>query len=362
VSEGTSSSGKPPRRKRYRGTHPRRFGEKYKELNAERYPQAVAKVIARGQTPAGAHLPVMLREVLEALKPASGHVAIDCTLGHGGHAEEIASRIAPGGRLIGIDLDAEALEATTRRLSAKGIEIRARHSSFAGVGKALAAEGLDGVDLLFADLGVSSMQIDDPSRGFSFKQDGPLDMRMDRKRGITAAEWLASVEEEELAEAIARWGDEPGSAKIAAEIKREPASNNLRSTHDLARIVLHAKGLDPRQRRRSAFDLHPAARTFQAIRIAVNREEESLKQLLRVLPYVLRPGGRAAIITFHGGEDRLVASAFAEGLAAGHYSVALAAPLCPSRDEIRSNPRARSARLRWVERQDERLLRFKIET
>ena len=352
MSESSRPAGRPPRRKRYRGTHPRRFDEKYKELNPERYPGDVVKVVARGQTPAGGHLPVMLREVLDALRPAPGDVALDCTLGHGGHAEAMAPRIAPGGRLIGIDLDLEALEATQRRLAARGIEIRVHPTSFAGIGKVLAAERLDGVDVLLADLGASSMQIDDPSRGFSFKHDGPLDMRMDRSRGITAAEWLAKVDEADLADAIARWGEEPGAAGIAAGIKAALERGAVRSTRDLASAVLHAKGLGLRHRRRSAFDLHPAARVFQAIRIAVNREEESLKQLLRILPYVLRPGGRAAIITFHSGEDLLVANAFAEGLAAGLYSTARAEPLRPSRQEIHANPRARSARLRWAERQD----------
>ncbi len=352
MGESSRPPGRPARRKRYRGTHPRRFDEKYKELNPERYPGDAAKVVARGQTPAGAHLPVMLREVLDALRPVPGDVVLDCTLGHGGHAEAMAPRTAPGGRLIGIDLDLEALEATQRRLTARGIGTRVHPTSFAGIGKVLAAEGLDGVDVLLADLGASSMQIDDPARGFSFKHDGPLDMRMDRSRGITAAEWLEKVDEADLADAIARWGEEPGAAEVAAEIKAALEMGALRSTRDLASAVLHAKGLGPHHRRRSAFDLHPAARVFQAIRIAVNREEESLKQLLRILPYVLRPGGRAAIITFQSGEDLLVANAFAGGRAAGLYSTAPAESLRPSQQEIHANPRARSARLRWAEREN----------
>ncbi len=340
----------PPRRKRYRGTHPRRFDEKYKELAPERHPGEVAKVIARGQTPAGSHLPVMLPQVIEALRPSPGGIAIDCTLGHGGHAEAIAARIAPEGLLLGLDLDGEALAGTARRLGAKGIGIRTHHMSFAGIGKALRAEGLESADLVLADLGASSMQIDDPARGFSFKRDGPLDMRMDRSRGATAAEWLAAVGEGELAQWLASAGEEADAPRIATTVHAAAAARLVKTTKDLVRIVLEAKGLAPRHRRASSFDLHPAARTFQAIRTAVNREEEGLRQLLRVLPYVLRPSGRVAIICFHSGEEQVVAKAFAEGAAAGLYGRAPGQPLRPTRREVQQNPRARSARLHWAER------------
>jgi 16S rRNA (cytosine1402-N4)-methyltransferase len=342
---------RPPRRKRYRGTHPRKFEEKYKELDPGRYPSEAAKVLARGQTPAGAHLPVLLREVLRALEPKPGAVFLDSTLGHGGHAEAAWPHLLPGGRLLGLDLDAEELERTRRRLFDKGIELSAHHANFAGLGKVLAAEGLEGVDALLADLGVSSVQLDNPSRGFSFKHDGPLDMRMDRSRGLTAEEWLRTVEEEKLREALSRWGDEPEAARVAAAIKAAyAAEGGPKGTQGLLRAILAAKGLGARYKRKSPFDLHPAQRAFQAIRMAVNREEESLKQLLRILPYVLRPGGRAAILTFHSGEDRLVESAFREGLRDGLYRLAPEEPARPTPEEVRSNPRARSAKLRWVER------------
>ena len=225
------------------------------------------------------------------------------------------------------------------------------HSNFAGIGKVLAAEGLDGVDALLLDLGASSMQIDNPSRGFSFKHDGPLDMRMDRSRGVTAGEWLKSVDEGELAQALSHWGDEPVAARIAAAIKEAQArGQGPERSWDLVRIVLRAKGLGPKARRMSPFDLHPAARAFQALRMAVNREEESLKQLLRILPHVLRLGGRAAILTFHSGEDRWVESALSEGLREGLYSEAPSEAVRPSPREVRLNPRSRSAKLRWAVR------------
>ena len=218
----------------------------------------------------------------------------------------------------------------------------------------LAAEGLEGIDALLVDLGVSSMQLDNPSRGFSMKHDGPLDMRMDRSRGVTADEWLSTVKEEELGEALSRWGDEPDAARVAAAIKEAyEVGSGPKGCQDLARIILRAKGLGPkstwRERggRKSAFDQHPAQRVFQAIRMAVNREEENLKQLLRILPYVLLPGGRAVILTFHSGEDRLVERAFREGLADGRYIMAPDEPIRPASEEIRSNPRARSAKLGW---------------
>ncbi|MBI4600443.1 MAG: 16S rRNA (cytosine(1402)-N(4))-methyltransferase RsmH [Planctomycetes bacterium] len=342
---------RPARRKRYRGTHPRSFEEKHKELDPERHPGEAAKVRARGQTPAGTHVPVLLEAVLEALRPAPGHVVLDGTLGHGGHAEAIAERVAPGGRVIGLDRDAEAIARTERRLREKGLAVTARRGNFAGAGKVLAEEGIDGFDGLLADLGASSVQLDDPSRGFSFKREGPLDMRMDRSRGLTAEEWLRRASEPEIADALERWGEESEAERVAAAIAALVArSPGPLTTLDLAAAVLRAKGLPQGFRASSPFDQHPAARAFQAIRIALNREEESLKTLLRALPYVLRPGARAAILTFHGGDDRLVAAAFEEGLAAGLYCATSDEPVRPRADEVRSNPRARSARLRWVER------------
>jgi 16S rRNA (cytosine1402-N4)-methyltransferase len=343
---------KPPRRKRYPGTHPKKFSQKYKELNPEQFPTEIKKVISRGQTPAGTHLSILLPEVLEVLRPAPDDVVLDCTLGYGGHSRALAEKLQPPGRLLGVDLDTEELAATTERLLALGLPVKTFHTNFAGIAKILGEESLDGVDVLLADLGVSSMQLDKPERGFSFKTNGPLDMRMDRTRGKPASEWLETIGETALAETLTQLGDEPDATTIAAAIKQAIRDGKPpRKSHDLVKLVLTAKKIDPKQyKRKSAFDTHPAARTFQAIRMSVNRETANLEHLLRILPQILRAGGRAAIITFHSGEDKLVERAFEDGRMSGIYSGGSNEPIRPNYEEIRLNPRARSARLRWVRR------------
>ncbi len=343
---------RPPRRKRYRGTHPRHFEERYKELDPDRFPDEQAKVVERGDTPAGTHLPVMLDEVVVALRPAAGEVVLDGTLGRGGHARVLAERVGPSGLVIGLDRDAEELARTVERFGKEGIAIRAHHLDFAGAARALAAEERAGVDCVLVDLGVSSMQIDRPDRGFSFKTDGPLDMRMDRSKGHTAAEWLVSVDETELVRVLRVHGDEPAARDIAAAIvARRDAGPRIATTRDLAGVVLRAQGIDPRRfRQETAFQRHPAARTFQALRIVVNHEDESLAQLLRDLPWLLLPGGRAALIAFHSGEDTRIAESLSKGLAAGLYAAISETPALASAEERRRNPRSRSARLRWAVR------------
>jgi 16S rRNA (cytosine1402-N4)-methyltransferase len=294
----------------------------------------------------------MLDEVLAALRPAAGETVLDCTLGRGGHARALAAAVGPSGLVVGLDRDVEELARTIERLAKDGVAVRARHTNFAGAAKALAAEAPGGANCVLADLGVSSMQIDRPGRGFSFKTDGPLDMRMDRGRGVSAAAWLAAASEAEIARMLSEHGDEPAAARIAAAIAARTASGPaIATTADLAAIVLRAQGVDPRTfRQADAFSRHPAARTFQALRIAVNHEDEALAQLLRDLPWILRPGGRAAFVSFHGGEDDRVAAAFAAGLAAGLYAAVSEAPILPSGAERVRNPRSRSARLRWAAR------------
>jgi 16S rRNA (cytosine1402-N4)-methyltransferase len=333
------------RRPRYKSTHPRTFEEKYKELGAD--PEAIAKAKARGSTPAGAHLPIMVGEVLEALEPLAGARVLDCTLGWGGHAAELARRAGPQGSLIGLDRDGEELARTEARLRERGLAIVARQADYAEAFQVLKELGHDGVDALLADLGVSSMQLDRPERGMSFKNDGPLDMRMDRSRGPTAAEWLAGATEAELADALARYGDEPDALKIAAALASLAAQGRSpRTTAELAAAVGAAKGLGPgRFLKKDAFSRHPAARTFQALRIAVNAERESLACLLRDLPALVRSGGRTAFLTFHSGEEALVRDALLEQTSAGLWVAPLAEPRKPSPEEVRENPRARSARL-----------------
>ena len=333
------------RRERYRGTHPRAFGEKYKELALD--PDAMAKAKARGSTPAGAHLPVLLREAVEALEPLAGATALDCTLGWGGHAAELARRVGPDGTVIALDRDAEELAGAARRLGALGIKLVARHADFARAREVLQELGRGPVDALLADLGVSSMQLDRPERGMSFKSDGPLDMRMDRSAGKTAAEWLAAATEKELAEALAVFGGEPDAERIARRLADLKAQGRLpKTTGELAAAVGLAKGAGPgRLRKKDAFAPHPATRTFQALRIAVNGERESLERLLTDLPALLRPGGRAVFLTFHSGEEALVEGAGRDGAAKGVWRTPLEPPRKPSPEEVRENPRARSARL-----------------
>ncbi|MFA6091460.1 MAG: 16S rRNA (cytosine(1402)-N(4))-methyltransferase RsmH [Elusimicrobiota bacterium] len=349
------------RRGRYKGKNPRRFEEKYKELSPERFPEEVVKAKARGSTPAGAHLPVMIGEVLSALEPLAGAVILDCTLGWGGHAQELARRAGPKGSVIGIDRDGEELARTEKRLLAEGIRIAVRQSNYADAAKILAELKIDGVDALLADLGVSSMQLDRPERGMSFKTDEPLDMRMDRSQGKTASEWLESASEKQIAETLSGFGNEPDAWAIAATLSAlKVQGRSPKTTGELASAVGIAKDLGPgRFKKKDAFAPHPATRTFQALRIAVNSEYEALEKLLADLPKLVRPKGRAAILTFHSGEEALVRGALCAQAAAGLWQPLSPQPRKPSPEEVRENPRARSARLWNVVRTDTAVLETK---
>jgi len=296
-----------------------------------------------------------LREVLDVLAPAPGEVVVDCTTGWAGHAAELLRRVGPGGRLLGFDLDPDNLPKARERLEAVGFPFVLHHGNFAAL-PAILAGASSAADCVLADLGMSSMQVDDAERGFSYSRDGPLDMRMDRSRGRTAAEVLATITEKELAEALRTYGDEPEAERVAAAIVAARERGELLRTGDLARVLLEAsqpgkKG--PRWQLRPApgkWNLHPAARTFQALRILVNRELANLEALLRALPGCLRPGGRAAFISFHSGEDRLVKAAFRAGQQVGIYQRIAPEPVRASEEEKLANPRARSAKLRWAVR------------
>ncbi len=312
----------------------------------------------RGQrsTPPGQHRPIMLAEVLAVLAPQPGEIAVDCTVGWAGHAVELLRRVGPKGRLIGIDFDIQNLPIARERLEAVGFPFTLIQGNFAGLPATLAAQGIAQVDVVLADLGMSSMQVDDPTRGFSYVRDGPLDMRMDQSRGRTAAELLATISEPELARALRDLGDEPEAEQIAAAIVTARGHGRLERTSDLARVILQVAQPNKKDVRwrlhpsPNRWNLHPAARTFQALRILVNRELANLEQLLRVLPDVLRPGGRAAILSFHSGEDRLVKAGFRAGLHAGNYVRISPEPIRATAEERMSNPRARSAKLRWAVR------------
>ena len=334
----------PPRRRRvrYQGTHPRRFEEKYKELAPEQHAAEQEKVMARGHTPAGTHRPIMVAEILAALDPKPGDVALDATLGYGGHAQAMLPLLVPGGRLFGVDVDPLELPRTEARLRALGFgeEVLTVHRmNFAGLPRLQAESG--GFDVVLADLGVSSMQLDNPARGFTWKADGPLDLRLNPQRGRSAADLLAALEEAALAELLIENADEPHAAAIAREIHGQ----GVRTTRDLAdrvRAALRADGLENDEIKRAL------QRTFQALRIAVNDEFTVLDQFLSLLPDCLKPGGRVAILTFHSGEDRRVKKAFLQGLRAGTYAEVAPEPLRASPEERRANPRSTSAKLRWA--------------
>lgn len=345
---------KPNRRKRYTGTHPKRFDEKYKELDIEAHPELLEHLRSKGKTPAGMHIPILVQEILDALKPSQGDVIADCTIGYGGHAMEFLMRLGPDGKLVGFDMDSEELERTRLRLSEFEQQISLYHSNFAGIANIMHKEGLDGFDIIFADLGVSSMQIDNPKRGLSYKQDGPLDMRMDLRRKQTAADLLRTLPEEKLSAGLDELSDEPDHRTIAQSIVRSRTLNPPTTTMQLVELIFQAKGLSLREwkqkRRQNPGLMHPAARTFQALRILVNDELAALKELLRIAPSCLKPGGRIGIISFHSGEDRLVKQAFARGLEEGVYQAIADSVIVPQREEIMSNPRSASAKFRWAKK------------
>ena len=331
-----------PRRVRYQGTHPRRFEEKYKELAPEAHAAELEKVRGRGHTPAGTHRSVMVQEILEVLAPQPGEVALDATLGYGGHTAELLPRLLPGGRLYGVDVDPLELPRTEARLRALGFGedvLAVRRMNFAGLPRLKAEAG--GFDLVLADLGVSSMQIDNPARGFTWKAEGPLDLRLNPQRGRPAAELLASLDEAALTGLLIENADEPHAALIARAVQGQ-AIQTTRELADHVRAALKSERLDEGDTKKAL------QRTFQALRIAVNDEFTVLDQFLALLPGCLNPGGRVAILTFHSGEDRRVKKAFLQGFREGTYAEVAPDPLRASPEERRSNPRSTSAKLRWA--------------
>ncbi len=340
------------RRPRYAGKNPRRFEEKYKELNPARYAGDVAKVIASGKTPAGTHRPIMVAEILSILALQPGELAVDCTLGYGGHTSEMLPLLSPGGRLIGLDVDPIEHPKTTARLRAAGWDEKcftAVRSNFAGLPKVLAELGLAGADAILADLGVSSMQLDDPARGFTFKTDSPLDLRLNPARPPSAADWLARVSESDLAAALTDNADEPHAALLARELTERRTGTPFTRTLQLAATIRNIlREHQPRHDPETADDT--VRRVFQALRIAVNDEFGVLDLFLRNLPACLKPGGRVAILTFHSGEDRRVKQAFREGVRTGLYASTNDEVIRAGPEERRANPRSTSAKLRWAVR------------
>ena len=332
------------RRPRYSGRYPRRFEEKYKEHHPERYAETVTKVLASGKTPAGTHRPIMVQEILDVLAPQPGEIAVDCTLGYGGHAQEILPRLQPDGRLLGLDTDPIELPKTEARFRALGFSpdlFTTHHTNFAGLPKILAEAKLAGVDIILADLGVSSMQLDDPTRGFSTKHEGPLDMRMNPRRGQPASALLEKIQPNAFDAMLTENADEPHAPLLAPAL----ANRKFPTTTSLARAIRDALP------RTTGDELAlTIRRVFQALRIAVNDEFSALDSLLRHLPSLLKPNGRVAILTFHSGEDRRVKKAFAAGLRDRLYSQISHDVIRPSSVERHANPRSAAAKLRWARR------------
>ena len=336
------------RRVRYAGTHPRTFKEKYKELNPEQYGADVEKIRQSGKTPAGTHIPIMVGEILNVLQIQPGQIGYDATLGYGGHTRKMLEQLQGRGHLYATDVDPIESEKTRARLAALGFGpelLTIRRMNFAQVDQVSPG---DGFDFVLADLGVSSMQIDNPDRGFTFKQDGPLDLRLDPSTGVTAAERLLELDEAELVGLLVENADEPYAARIAAFITRCLRSGKaLETTRQLAAIVEEALAFLPPAERKEAVK-KSCQRTFQALRIDVNSEFEALYSFLDKLPHTLKPGGRVAILTFHSGEDRLVKKAFKQQLRAGLYREIAPDVIRPSAEECFQNSRARSTKLRWA--------------
>jgi 16S rRNA (cytosine1402-N4)-methyltransferase len=296
------------------------------------------------------HVSVLLGPVLDVLQPRPGQTFVDCTLGLGGHSAALLERVGPTGRVIGIDFDPANIELARTRLEAVtgGGTFQLFHNNFAALPTVLTEAGVEKVDGLVADLGVASPQIDDPARGFSYRRPGPLDMRMDPTRGRPASDLVNRMSERELADALLELGDETDARAIAQLIVERRQQQPINTTQDLMAIVCEAR--DFTIARAAGAKLHPAARTFQALRILVNRELANLDRLLAVLPDCLNPGATAALISFHSGEDRRVKKSFQELHRAGLYTEITRDALTADDAEQRTNPRSRSAKLRWARR------------
>lgn len=337
------------RRVRYRGTHPKRYEEKYKELQPEKYPETVAKVIQKGSTPVGMHIPIMVNEILDFLQIQPGQTGLDATLGYGGHTGRMLERLESKGHIYALDVDSIEMEKTRKRLENKGYGpeiLTIRKLNFANIDQIVRESGP--LDFVLADLGVSSMQIDNPSRGFSFKKEGPLDLRLDPLKGEPESERLKGLTREELTGMLIENSDEPYAEKIAravmGEIKR---GREVATTTRLYEMIDRALAFIPEEERKEAVK-KSCQRTFQALRIDVNSEFEVLYEFLDKLPGVLKPGGRAAILTFHSGEDRIVKKSFKEMYRAGLYSQVATDVIRPTAEERRMNSRAHSTKMRWA--------------
>lgn len=336
------------RRVRYKGTHPRSYREKYKELNPEKYQQDVEKIIQSGKTPAGMHIPICVEEILTFLQIRPGQVGLDATLGYGGHSRRMLEALQGQGHLYATDVDPIESEKTRARLAQAGYGpeiLTIRRMNFAQLDQV--APGVQ-FDFVLADLGVSSMQIDNPERGFTFKQDGPLDLRLDPTAGVSGAQRLRELSREELEAMLVENADEPYAPQIAKAIRQRLRKKQpIDTTRQLAETVETALDFLPDKEKKEAVK-KACQRTFQALRIDVNSEYEVLYSFLEKLPGVLKPGGRVAVLTFHSGEDRLVKKSFQALFRQGIYAEVAKEVIRPSAQECFQNPRARSTKMRWA--------------
>lgn len=341
---------KPKRRVRYKGTHPKSFKEKYKELQPEQYAADVTKVMQQGRTPAGMHRSICVNEIMEFLNIVPGQIGLDATLGYGGHSLEILKRLVPDGCLYATDVDPLELPRTKERLASLGFGedvLVIKKMNFSEIDQVASEAGP--LNFVLADLGVSSMQIDNPERGFSFKVEGPLDLRLNPKSGQSAATLLTTISQKELTELFIENADEPYAKQLAAAIvfkikkgKVIETTTQLREViKETLRFILEADSAEEEVKK-------SCQRCFQALRIEVNNEFGVLDTFLKKLPDALAAGGRVAILSFHSGEDRRVKKSFQSLLRAGIYSEVAPDPIRPSAEECNTNPRARSAKLRWA--------------
>jgi len=341
---------KPKRRVRYTGTHPKSFKEKYKELEPAQYAEDIAKVISQGRTPAGMHRSICVNEIMDFLKIVPGQTGLDATLGYGGHSLEMLGYLAPGGKLYAIDVDPFELPRTKDRMVALGFGTEVlviKKMNFSGIDRVASEAGP--LDFVLADLGVSSMQIDNPERGFTFKVDGPLDLRLNPTSGKSAAAFLKNISRQDLEEIFTVNADEYYAEEIAtaivSHIKKGAA---VATTKHLQELIKEALVFLPQNADSKELLRKTCQRCFQALRIAVNDEFGALDKFLEKLPEVLAKGGRVAILSFHSGEDRRVKKSFQHLFREGIYSEVAPDPIRPSAEECNANPRARSAKLRWA--------------
>lgn len=337
------------RRVRYSGAYPRHFNEKYKEHQPEKYGDTIEKVMKKGSTPAGMHISICVKEIIEFFRIQPGQRGIDATLGYGGHTLEMLKCLEGRGHIYGLDVDPIESEKTRERLAGKGYGpeiLTVRLLNFANIDEVAKEHGP--VDFVLADLGVSSMQIDNPERGFSYKNDGPLDLRLNPQAGISAAERLKNISRQELLGMLTENSDEPYAEEISRAIVTEIKKGRpVETTGRLREVIEKALEKVPESERREAVK-KSCQRTFQALRIDINNEFEVLYQFLEKLPHVLAPGGRAAILTFHSGEDRLVKKSFKDFYKEGIYREISKEVIRPSAKECAANSRAKSTKMRWA--------------